>query len=125
MEEPINIQTDTMEETNELLAGVPEITDMPEKEPAYDKINLITGAVMKPDEVKISVKQMCLNCIFCKDMKCTNEDNKKMKIEQLKSMIGGYEIKSIDIQPVKLKDPLKKCRNWQLDKERLIEWLTK
>lgn len=68
-----------------------------------------------------SLKRMCINCKFCNEnMCCTNEDNKNVMLKKInesaKEIVGdSYLITSIQITPVTLKYPNKKCRNWELN----------
>ena len=63
-------------------------------------------------------KKMCLNCEWCENMTCQNEDNKKKALkkmlETLKNEGGGYAVKTLEIEPLPLKKPTLKCQNWTL-----------
>ena len=63
-------------------------------------------------------KPMCLNCEFCGSAGegryvCINEENKKNALEKIKESVpSGYEIETLSIKPLPLKDETKKCKNW-------------
>ena len=65
-------------------------------------------------------KPMCLNCEFCEPIdggkyECINEENKNNALEKIKASVpSGYEIESLNIKPVPLKDETKKCKNWKI-----------
>ena len=70
-------------------------------------------------------KPMCLNCTYCQNnldnCTCQNEDNKKDAEEQIrKSYDGAYEITTLTLSPLPLKDPSKKCKRYTFDADRLI-----
>ena len=43
----------------------------------------------------------------------------------LAAVPGGYEITNLEMKPLPLKDPTKKCINWSLDNELINEWIKK
>lgn len=64
-------------------------------------------------------KPMCLNCNDCQNVDttpvCVNEENKNNAMEKIKESVpSGYEIESLAIKPLPLKDATKKCKNWSL-----------
>jgi hypothetical protein len=65
-------------------------------------------------------KPMCLNCNDCNDIDtdkpvCVNEENKNNALEKIKESVpSGYEIETIAIKPLPLKDVTKKCKKWSL-----------
>lgn len=75
------------------------------------------------------IKPMCINCNFCKEENencfCLNEDNKLDAINKIKaSFDGGYEIVGLDLNPLPLKEPTKRCKRYSLNKESIVKYLT-
>lgn len=73
-------------------------------------------------------KPMCLSCGYChpsengESLICFNEDNKNETAQKImQSYEGGYKITGIELSPLPLKDPTKKCKRYSLDPTRLIE----
>jgi hypothetical protein len=74
------------------------------------------------------IKPMCLNCEYCKreDGKyyCINEDNKLDAIQKIKtSFDGGYVITNVELQPLPLKEPSRKCKRYYLNCDRIVNTL--
>ena len=74
------------------------------------------------------VKPMCLNCEFVRDMsgeyRCVNEsvlDGAKLKM--MEALPEGYEIETLEIKPMLLKNPCKKCGKYTMDKIKVIRTL--
>lgn len=77
-------------------------------------------------------KPMCLNCKYCSfhntiseepdnSCVCLNEDNKTDAIQKIKaSFDGGYEIVGIDLAPLPLKEPTRKCKRYELHSNAVI-----
>ena len=64
-------------------------------------------------------KHMCLNCNDCKEIDgktvCINEDNQKAAINKIMEAVpSGYEIETLSLKPLALKDATKKCKKWHL-----------
>lgn len=64
-------------------------------------------------------KHMCLNCNDCKESDgynvCVNEDNMQAAINKIKEAVpSGYEIETLTVKPLALKDATKKCKKWHL-----------
>lgn len=64
-------------------------------------------------------KHMCLNCNDCKvvDDKhvCVNEENQKAAVNKIMEAVpSGYEIETLTVKPLPLKDATKKCKKWNL-----------
>lgn len=65
------------------------------------------------------LKKMCLNCISCtqttaEKFGCTNENVlKKGKDEILKNVPEGFEIENLTLKPMALKNPTKRCPNYE------------
>lgn len=100
------------------------------------KYNILTGADTTAQDYKSPIKKMCLNCnnFICKpngdneEYFCDNEnvlESGKKKI--LDAVPEGFKISVLEMEPMQLKDPTKKCKNHNLDedlvKEVLIEEL--
>ena len=68
------------------------------------------------------LKPMCLNCVSCiytinEEYRCDNE--KVLEIASQKMMEAlpeGYEVAELEIKPMLLKNPCKKCSNYALNK---------
>ena len=66
-------------------------------------------------------KPMCLNCNDCQDIDtkpvCINEENQQSALEKIKESVpSGYEIETLTIKPLPLKDATKKCKKWNIFK---------
>lgn len=75
-------------------------------------------------------KPMCLNCIHCSCHEdgciCDNDENRNDAVQKLiQSYEGGYKITSVELAPIPLKDPTKKCKRHQLDTTTLLDVLSK
>lgn len=93
-----------------------------------NKIDIVTGLPIGEDgKIPVEGKKMCINCSFCKNgTTCTNEENmNRAKEKVLAAVPGGYEITNLELKPLPLKDPTKKCINWSLDNELINEWIKK
>lgn len=67
-------------------------------------------------------KPMCLNCVFLEAGCCQSPENKIAAIEKIKAnMPAGYELSSIELKPLELKDPTKKCKNYSLNVKKVKE----
>jgi hypothetical protein len=86
---------------------------------------VLTGQEVTEKGIEPVFKKMCLNCTTCitaeDKYRCTNEkvmDLNKKKV--LESLPEGFEVESITLKPMELKDPTKKCKNYNPNME-LIE----
>ena len=75
-----------------------------------------------------AVKPMCLNCIYVTDTgneyRCVNEDVLEgAKQKMLAALPEGYEVGEIEVKPMLLKNPCKKCGKYSLNKESLAQYL--
>jgi hypothetical protein len=75
-------------------------------------------------------KPMCLNCIYCSCHEdgciCDNDENRNDAVQKLiQSYEGGYKITSVELAPIPLKDPTKKCKRYELDCLEIIEQMSK
>lgn len=100
------------------------------------KYNILTGADTTAQGYKSPIKKMCLNCnnFICRpngdneEYFCDNEnvlESGRKKI--LDAVPEGFKISVLEMEPMQLKDPTKKCKNHNLNedlaKEVLIEEL--
>ena len=88
------------------------------------KYNIFTGADKTAQDYKSPFKKMCLNCNSCtcegEQYLCINEnvlENGKKKI--LESVPEGYEISVLELKPMQLKNPTKKCGYHTLNEEQV------
>ena len=71
-------------------------------------------------------KQMCLNCSYYKNVDnsyciCTNEDNKMDAIDKIRaSFDGGYTIVDINLEPLPLREPTRKCKRYAINTEAIV-----
>ena len=77
-----------------------------------------------------TVKPMCLNCnsVSCDDneFRCHNDAVLGVAREKmLAALPEGYEVGEIEVKPMLLKNPCKKCGNYSMDKMRLARLLLK
>lgn len=75
-----------------------------------------------------AVKPMCLNCIYVTDTgseyRCVNEDVLEgAKQKMMAALPEGYEIEILEIKPMLLKNPCKKCGKYTMDKTKVIRTL--
>lgn len=82
--------------------------------------NILTGADVSAEGYKSPIKKMCLNCEFCNHVNeqyvCNNEnvlESGKKKI--LEAVPDGFEIDVLELKPMQLKNPTKKCGNYSLN----------
>lgn len=71
------------------------------------------------------LKSMCLNCISLSDTegeyRCVNAAVLDIAREKMMAALPeGYEVDGISIKPMLLKNPCKKCKNYEMDKNRVI-----
>lgn len=90
------------------------------------KYNILTGTDITAQDYKSPIKKMCLNCASCKcsdeQFFCTNEkviEAGRKKI--LEAVPEGFEISVLELKPMQLKNPTKKCGNYDLDVELVKE----
>lgn len=71
------------------------------------------------------LKKMCLNCESCVNETdtafCNNPDNLNDAVEKIKQNIpSGYSLENIELKPLPLKDPTKKCKRWKLNVQSVL-----
>lgn len=86
---------------------------------------ILTGQEKTENGLEPVFKKMCLNCTTCitadEKYRCTNENVMELnKKKVLESLPEGFEVESITLKPMELKDPTKKCKNYNPNIE-LIE----
>ena len=86
------------------------------------KYNIFTGADKTSPDYKPVIKQMCLNCKSCfvdNDSYFCNNDNvlESGKKKILESVPEGFEISMLELKPMALRNPTKKCKNYDTDIE--------
>lgn len=89
----------------------------------------LTGIDLSADGATNGFKKMCLNCIDCGldggVYSCHNENVLQAgKNKILLSLPEGYEIETLELKPMKLKDPTKKCSNHQFDVDGVMRFIT-
>ena len=68
------------------------------------------------------LKPMCLNCMCCVhtvdgEYRCDNENVLNIAaVKMMEALPEGYEVAELEIKPMLLKNPCKKCGNHILDK---------
>lgn len=79
----------------------------------------LTGIDLEKEECPI--KKMCLNCKFCIENEdgtfaCRNKNVLNIAKEKIMAAVPeGYEIENISLKPMALKNPIKKCPNYEVD----------
>lgn len=69
-----------------------------------------------------TVKPMCLNCMYItetaeNECRCVNETVlEQAKVKMMAALPEGYEVESLQIKPMLLKNPSKKCGKYLMDK---------
>lgn len=79
---------------------------------------ILTGREITEGGIEPVFRKMCLNCTTCitedEKYRCTNERVMEVgKKKILENLPEGYEIESITLKPMELKDPTKKCKNYK------------
>jgi hypothetical protein len=74
------------------------------------------------------VKPMCLNCEFViesgEEYRCINESVLGVAREKmLAALPDGYEVGEIEVKPMLLKSPCKKCGKYSLNRDSLAQYL--
>lgn len=91
---------------------------------------MLTGIDLSGDGATNGFKTMCLNCTTChydseKDQfTCSNE--KVMEVGKQKILAAipeGFEVETLTLKPMVLKDPTKKCKNHQFNLDGAVEYL--
>lgn len=94
----------------------------------------LTGIDLSLDGATNGFKSMCLNCKSChpdanqdsygEKYTCNNEKVMEVgKNKILAALPEGFEIETLTLKPMALKDPTKKCKNYSFDKEKVMEFI--
>lgn len=90
----------------------------------------LTGIDLSSDGATNGFKTMCLNCKTCHynadsdQYTCDNENVMEMGKKKILSAIPeGFEVETLVLKPMALKDPTKKCKNHQFDLEAVTEFI--
>ena len=98
----------------------------------YDKI---TGSDMSTDGGRCCFNKMCLNCLSCKQVEETMNTTEEMYVCNNKNVLetgrkkifdavpDGFEISLLELSPMKLKNPTKKCPNYAFDANKIIDFI--
>ena len=76
-----------------------------------------------------TVKPMCLNCMYItetaeNECRCVNETVlEQAKVKMMAALPEGYEIETLEIKPMLLKNPCKKCGKYTMNKTMVIRTL--
>lgn len=89
------------------------------------KYNVFTGAEIPEEGEQPIIKQMCLNCISCMDddenYRCNNQNVMEAGVKKVSaSLPEGFEIDTLVLKPMVLKNPTKKCPNYSVDKDFVV-----
>lgn len=91
----------------------------------------LTGVDLSQDGATNGFKNMCLNCKSCRYKNeegryvCENENVMEMgKKKILAAIPEGFEIETLTLKPMALKDPTKKCKNHQFDLDAVTEFIS-
>lgn len=82
-----------------------------------------------PEDKDSLINKMCLNCMSLQDnndgtFACRNEKVMEQGRNKILAAIPeGFEIETLTLKPMQLKNPLKKCNNYVPDIEGLIDEL--
>lgn len=92
---------------------------------------MLTGVDLSSDGATNGFKSMCVNCKSChvdndKDQYvCDNEKVMEVgKQKILASVPEGFEVDTLTLKPMVLKDPTKKCKNHQFDLDAVVEYIS-
>lgn len=90
-----------------------------------ENLSKLTGEELQDGKEVISFNKMCLNCAFITKNKdgelvCGNEANMQAAMEpvyEALKKVNGYNVSNLEVVPVALKQPTKKCGRWELSTE--------
>lgn len=100
---------------------------MIENETEKKNVCRLTG-IEYASESEQPIKKMCFNCvslIYDNGVAyCANENVKQIGINKIKENLPeGFEIESIELKPMLLKNPCKNCKNYKFDSEGMANYL--
>lgn len=89
------------------------------------KYDIFTGEEITEGSTPVHIKKMCLNCkhLVCEneDYRCNNEAvMEKGREKILAALPEGFEIESMVLKPMVLKNPTKKCGNYNFNLEQIV-----
>lgn len=86
--------------------------------------DIFTGAEISEGEKPVHINKMCLNCkyVIADDCyRCCNEAvMQKGKEKILASLPEGFEVETLVLKPMNLKNPTKKCGNYEFNIDAII-----
>jgi len=87
----------------------------------------LTGVDLSQDGAN-GFKCMCLNCKSCHEgdeqFVCDNDAVMQVGMKKvIEALPEGFEIESLKLKPMKLKDPTKKCKNFAFDLDKVVDFL--
>ena len=95
----------------------------------------LTGIDLSKDGATNGFKSMCLNCKSChlsplqssyeeQQYVCDNDAVMQVGMKKvIDSLPEGFEIETLKLKPMKLKDPTKKCKNHVFDLDKVVEFI--
>lgn len=94
------------------------------------KYDIFTGAEIAEGEQPIHITKMCLNCKYVMDSddcyRCCNDAvMEKGKEKILSSLPEGFEVETLVLKPMNLKNPTKKCGNYDFNLDAVISVIEK
>lgn len=91
----------------------------------------LTGVDLSADGSTNGFKRMCINCKSCHadndryQYVCDNEKVIEVGRQRiLASVPEGFEVDTLTLKPMVLKDPTKKCKNHQFDLDGVVEFIS-
>lgn len=92
------------------------------------KYCILTGVDLSQDGSTNGIKQMCLNCKSCTELidkfVCDNADVLEIgKKKILETQLDGFEIDTLILKQMTLKDPTKKCVHYSPDIEAMTSFI--
>ena len=90
--------------------------------------NVFTGNEITEDGEQQFIKQMCLNCVSCiineENYRCNNKNVMETGLKKVsESLPEGFEVDTLVLKPMILKNPTRKCPNYCVNKEFIINQL--
>ena len=90
-----------------------------------ENLSKLTGEELLDGKEAFSFSKMCLNCAFVKDnekgeLVCGNDENMQAAmapVYEALQKVNGYNVNRLEVEPVALKQPTKKCGKWTLRSE--------
>lgn len=86
-----------------------------------ENLCILCGANKEQAPCEHNFKKMCLNCFYNVDGCCSNNENAEAMIRKLTETVGtSYKIEHIELKPLPLKNPEKKCGKWSANTDRIL-----